>query len=303
MEWVEVSARTLEEAKEKALDHLGVDEQDAEFEVVAEPRTGLFGWVRAEARVRARVRPVAPLPKESNRDRRKRTRRQSASAGGSGPSGEGQTGRAGSGRRRRSRRRGQPPAGVAQPAASQPAEAPQGGVESNGASRGEGGTRMDQPLPLEEQAALARSFLEGLLDRMQLEASVTATESPDDQSVHVAVDGEGLGILIGPRGATLASLQELARTVVQRRSAGHACRINVDVSGYWEKRRQALERFSRQVAEEVRASGQEQALEPMSPTDRKIVHDTINEIPGVTTRSDGEEPRRYVVIVPEHPGR
>src|SRR5881275_1626892 len=74
MEWVETTGRTVEEAKEAALDQLGVDEQDAEFEIVEEPRFGLFGRLRSEARVRARVRPTKPRAKEERRDRRGRRR-------------------------------------------------------------------------------------------------------------------------------------------------------------------------------------------------------------------------------------
>ncbi|MEY2436624.1 MAG: spoIIIJ-associated protein, partial [Acidimicrobiaceae bacterium] len=72
MEWVETTGRTVADAKEAALDQLGVDESDAEFEVLEEPRSGLFGRVRGEARVRARVRPTSPRPKVERRDRRKR---------------------------------------------------------------------------------------------------------------------------------------------------------------------------------------------------------------------------------------
>src|SRR3954449_3791241 len=72
MEWVEVTGRTLEEAKEAALDQLGVDEQDAEFEILEEPRSGLFGRTRGEGRVRARVRPASVRPKVERRERRKR---------------------------------------------------------------------------------------------------------------------------------------------------------------------------------------------------------------------------------------
>src|SRR5687768_10670015 len=72
MEWVETTARTVEEAKEQALDQLGVAEDDAEFEVLDEPRAGLFGRVRGEARVRARVRPTQPRPKIERRDRRRK---------------------------------------------------------------------------------------------------------------------------------------------------------------------------------------------------------------------------------------
>ncbi len=73
MEWVETTGRTLEEAKDAALDQLGVHEDDAEFEVVEEPKSGLFGLTRREARVRARVRPTAPRPKVERRDRRRRS--------------------------------------------------------------------------------------------------------------------------------------------------------------------------------------------------------------------------------------
>src|SRR5438270_6488183 len=72
MEWVETTGRTLEEAKDAALDQLGVDEQDAEFEVLEEPKSGLFGRLRQEARVRARVRPTRPRPKVERRDRRRK---------------------------------------------------------------------------------------------------------------------------------------------------------------------------------------------------------------------------------------
>ena len=74
MEWVETTGRTIEDAKEAALDELGVDESDAEFEVLEEARAGLFGRLRSEARVRARVRPTAPRAKEDRRDRRRRNR-------------------------------------------------------------------------------------------------------------------------------------------------------------------------------------------------------------------------------------
>src|SRR5438132_13342665 len=72
MEWVETTGKTVDEAKEAALDQLGVHEDDAEFEIVEEPRTGLFGRTRGEARVRARVRPTSPRPKTERGNRRRR---------------------------------------------------------------------------------------------------------------------------------------------------------------------------------------------------------------------------------------
>src|SRR5580704_2101494 len=74
MEWVEMTGRSVAEAKDAALDELGVDEVDAEFEVLEEPRQGLFGRQRGEARVRARVRPTSPRPKTDRRDRKRRSK-------------------------------------------------------------------------------------------------------------------------------------------------------------------------------------------------------------------------------------
>jgi spoIIIJ-associated protein len=142
-------------------------------------------------------------------------------------------------------------------------------------------------------------FLRGLVDAFGVDATVTTKVVPDDEAVDAAIDGAELGLLVGPKGLTLQAVQELARSVVQRRMPGERHgRIRIDVAGYRERRRVALERFTQQVAQEVLDSGQRKALEPMSPPDRKVVHDTANAIDGVATVSEGEEPRRRVVILP-----
>jgi len=86
--------------------------------------------------------------------------------------------------------------------------------------------------------------------------------------------------------------------VVQHGLSGRSARLRVDVGGYRERRREALAAFARQVAEEVLTNNVERALEPMNPPDRKVVHDAVAEIDGVATSSEGEEPRRRVVISP-----
>lgn len=150
---------------------------------------------------------------------------------------------------------------------------------------------------LEEQGEVAREFLDGLVDEMDLDAEI-AIGYPDEETVELNVRGEDLGLLIGAKGATLLALQDLTRTVVQRRTSAVNGRLTVDVSGYRQKRKEALERFTHQLADEVKATGTRRVLEPMSAADRKIVHDTINELDGVSTTSEGEEPRRRVVILP-----
>ena len=112
----------------------------------------------------------------------------------------------------------------------------------------------------------------------------------------MAANGDELGLLVGPRGTTLAALQDVTRTVVQHHFPTRTDRIVVDVAGYRQRRIAAFQRFSKEIADEVLSTGTERALEPMSAADRKVVHDTVNEIDGVVTRSEGEDPARYVVI-------
>jgi spoIIIJ-associated protein len=331
MEWVETTGRTVEEAKDAALDQLGVDETDAEFVVVSEPKPGLFGRMRGEARVRARVMPTSPRPKRGRTRRsgpdQRRARggqsRQAANTGGAvavvedagddtdreggpGASGNGSGPSRADGGSNRNRRRRRPRGGSGRSGGGEPraaggasgAPAREAGNRSSRGREAKAATEEDESamaLSLEEQGESAREFIEGLVREMGLQADVSM-RVVDETTAEVAVQGPELGILIGPGGATLGALQELTRTVVQKRTGGHSERILVDVAGYRAKRAEALQRFTRQVSEEVLSSGEERALEPMSAADRKVVHDTVNEIAGVQTRSEGEDPRRYIVI-------
>ena len=140
--------------------------------------------------------------------------------------------------------------------------------------------------------------IETLFCRIALADQVTV-ERRDGGGVTLSVAGPDLGLLIGPKGQTLAALQELTRTVVQRRLGARSGPLLVDVAEYRRTRRAALERFATEVADKVKQAGVATALEPMVPADRKVVHDTVNAIDGVTTTSEGEEPHRRVVIMPE----
>ncbi len=307
MEWVETTARSVEEAKDAALDELGVDEQEAEFEIVDEPRAGLFGRVRGEARVRARVAPKQPRPRQEGRGRGPRG--DSSSKSPSGRPAAAQPAVAGTdastaGRAQLGPEDSQAPlrARPGRPAREPRSRAP----GTNTAPRGSGGPedretrRLDDTIvTAEEQAEIIGGFLDGLLVAFDLKGEVRQTK-PDDDTVELDLQGDDLGLLIGPKGQTLTALHELSRTVLQRQATGrYEGRVRIDVSGYRSKRREALARFVAQIAEEVRGSGAQKALEPMNSADRKVVHDAVNDIDGVATRSDGQEPHRRVVIVPD----
>lgn len=279
MEWVEFTARTLEEAKDLALDRLGVAADDAEFEILAEPKPGLFGRLRGEARVRARVRPAQARQKVERRERRPRK-----SEGGDDAA----------------PRTARPKApAAAKPAAAKPA--------TKSAPREPKPARdTDEPTPqlTKEQHDVnarqvgdeARKFIDELVAAFAFTGTTELIEDGDD--LEVRVHGENLGLLVGPRGTTLQAVQDLARVASQRRLGDHDTRLRVDIGGYRMRRKEALDRFAMQMADEVKQSGVARVLEPMSSADRKIVHDALSEVEGIATRSEGDDPYRRVVITP-----
>jgi spoIIIJ-associated protein len=260
MQWVETTGDTLEEAKEAALDQLGVAEDDAEFEVIDEPKQGLFGRTRGEARVRARVKPTSPRGKTTER----RPRREKTSEGREQkPRGEG-------GQRNNDR----------------PAREPREPREPR--------EKVDVDPALVGQAA--SEFLSGLATAFGAQSTVSVNREEDD--IEVRLEGSDLGLMVGPGGATLLAIQDLTRVASQRRLGDQDTRLRIDIAGYRERRKEALSRFAQKVAAEVTETGSSRMLEPMSSADRKIVHDTLSEVEGVTTRSEGDDPRRRVVVEP-----
>jgi spoIIIJ-associated protein len=150
---------------------------------------------------------------------------------------------------------------------------------------------------LDEQGRVAQQFLTQLTAEFGVQATVEIVR-PDEDTVDLHLSGSDLGLLIGPKGTTLLAIQDLTRTVVHHQTGAGNGRIHVDVGGYRQKRSEALARFARQVAATVKQSGTRTVLEPMSAADRKVVHDAITQIEGVSTVSEGEEPRRRVVVLP-----
>ena len=153
---------------------------------------------------------------------------------------------------------------------------------------------------LDEQADIGADFLEGLLERMGITASVEP--NLEDGTMYVDVigpepDDEDMGLLIGRHGQTLDSLQELTRVVVAQRT-GMRPRIVVDVEDYKKRQVDRLVARAREIAKRVAESGREEALEPMNPFLRKVVHDAVAGVAGVESGSEGAEPERYVVVRP-----
>jgi len=147
----------------------------------------------------------------------------------------------------------------------------------------------------EERVFTPKRVVVDIVNLMNLRTRVTSWE--DEEEIHVDVWGEDLGILIGRGGATLQALQDIVTTVVRKKNS-EGRRIIVDVERYKEKRRQKLREYAERMAEKALSSGKPIRLEPMTPRERKIVHDALKDMEGVKSVSEGEDPQRRVVINP-----
>ncbi|GAA1212525.1 protein jag [Prauserella alba] len=150
---------------------------------------------------------------------------------------------------------------------------------------------------LVREGDIAGDYLERLLDLLDYDGDIDL--DVEAGRAIVSIDGgDDLEKLVGPRGNVLEALQELTRLAVQQET-GSRSRLMLDVAGWRAGRREELRRIGRTAAENVAKTGEKEKLQPMSPFERKVVHDAVAEVDGVTSESEGEEPKRRVVVVPE----
>jgi spoIIIJ-associated protein len=156
-------------------------------------------------------------------------------------------------------------------------------------------TETDAPAArLEREGDIAADYLEELLDIADLDGDLDMDVEGDRATVSII--GADLAQLVGQHGEVLDALQELTRLAVYRET-GERSRLMLDVSGYRADRRSTLLALAEETVAKVRESGSPVSLQPMSPFERKVVHDAVAEA-GLISESEGVEPRRHVVVLP-----
>jgi spoIIIJ-associated protein len=290
------SGKTVEDAIKNGLTMLNVRRDQVDVEIISEGSRGVLGFGAENARVRLlvkpapaqkppapeRVSPAAPAP-EPARVAPAPAKVPAAPAPSPAPATQA--------------------AAPASPArAPAPAQASQAAVPASPARAPAPAPAPEAHKPSAEQAG--REILSDLLKLMGVHANIEvqpgdalADEGQPPPPV-LNLTGDDLGILIGRRGETLHALQYLLRLMASHRLK-HWTNLVVDVENYRVRRRQALESLANRVAEEVARSGRSQALEPMPPDERRVVHVTLRHHPKVATQSVGEGERRKVTIVPK----
>jgi len=148
---------------------------------------------------------------------------------------------------------------------------------------------------LEEEGDVAADYLEGLLDIADLDGDIDI--DVENERAALAIAGGKLGHLVGERGEVLDALQELTRLAVHT-SLGERSRLMLDIDNFRSSKKEELAKLAHEIAEEVKSTGEQIKLKPMNAFERKVIHDTIQEI-GLTSESEGEEPNRCVVVLPQ----
>jgi spoIIIJ-associated protein len=147
---------------------------------------------------------------------------------------------------------------------------------------------------LEHEGDIAADYLEELLDIADLDGDLDM--DVEGERAVVSIVGAELQQLVGDQGKVLDALQELTRLAVYRET-GERSRLMLDISGHRAARRRELEELAAATVAEVKESGERVSLRPMTPFERKVVHDAVAAA-GLTSESEGVEPRRYVVVLP-----
>ena len=324
-EIIETTGKTVEDALAAALEKLGCGREEVTYEVIQEPSGGFLGlWGKREARIRVTTRPIirphhreipTPPPPTITAAPREESAPTRSEDDGFDPRAKryhtdlrssARRAAAGDGSRMETERRDAPPRRE-RPARD---DAPRGYANARpryeGARGREGGypprprrERSDIPLlPLtDEMAAAAEGFLGKIFAAMGLSVTLNRTDTLTGTIFNM--HGENLGILIGKHGATLDALQYLTNLVVNKIPETGFARIILDVEDYRARREETLIRLAGHLADKACRIGEEIHLEPMSRHERKIIHMALQDNRRVTTYSAGDNPRRYVVIVPK----
>ena len=252
---LEKSGRTEEDAIQAALKELGLERDDVSVEILERAKSGFFGIGATQAVVR-----ITYECQDAPEVRKEEVH----------PA---------------------PKAEAAPVSAKKPAEPEAAKAVTEAAPTAEAKAVASDENP---KYAAIRSFLSGLLDKMDIEAEIEISERPNG-GIDVNLSGNGMGAIIGRRGETLDAIQHLTNYVINRGGEKRA-HINIDAESYRAKREDALTHLAEKMAEKAIKYKRSMSLEPMNSYERHVIHTALQNYEGVTTASTGEEPNRRVVV-------
>lgn len=265
MEFIEVSAKTVDEAITKACIELGVSSDRLDIQVISEGSSGFLGFGSKPAVIRAEKKPEekteeVPVQPEAEKKEKEETLVSEVPK-------------------------------EAKKETAKPARKAEQEPEEK-----ETVVRTEEEIEAMKKAAL--DFLNGVFGAMDLPVEITVAYQQESGCLEIDFAGEDMGILIGKRGQTLDSLQYLTSLVVNKEQKEYV-RVKLDTENYRKRRKETLENLARNIAYKVKKTRRPVSLEPMNPYERRIIHSALQSNKFVETYSEGNEPYRHVVVAPK----
>lgn len=268
-QYIEVTGKTLDDAITNACQELGTHSANIEYEVIDKGNSGFLGLFNSKpAKIKARVKSESSSEKLEKELIKKTTEIKKAPV-----------------KKEENTKKAEPKKTEVKKA--EPVEA----KSEEKASDNKAATAMSN----EEIESKIKDFLNDMFKAMDMDVTVTVTFNEEDECVNVDLSGENMGVLIGKRGQTLDSIQYLTSLVLNKGKNKYV-RIKVDTENYRTRRKETLENLAKNIAYKVKRSKRSVALEPMNPYERRIIHSALQSDKYVSTKSEGEEPFRHVVV-------
>ena len=285
MEYIEVTGKSVDEAITNACLKLETSSDNIEYEVIEKGSTGLLGLFTKPAKIKARIKSgVGSVDAEFKafEKKEKEVIKEAAEVKKEAPKKEYVKNEAAVKEQAKNLEK-KPVGSTHEPEnkeikAAEPAKATPKAVLSN-----------------EEIESRITNFLGDMFEAMDIPVEIKVTFDGEDECVNVELLGENMGLLIGKRGQTLDSIQYLTSLVINKGKEKYV-RIKVDTENYRQRRKDTLESLAKNIAYKVKRSRRSVALEPMNPYERRIIHSALQNDRFVSTKSEGEEPFRHVVV-------
>ena len=259
MDYIEVRAKTIDDAITDALVQLGVTSDQLDYEVIEKGSAGFLGINRKDAVIKARKKVVVPEKKEVVTETvavKKPEKKQTAPV-------------------------------------EKKESVPEKKVEKS--DKKEKSEKAAAPIDYAPLVENVKSFLAQVFQAMELEVEIITKVDEENRMIDVEFKGAEMGMLIGKRGQTLDSLQYLTNLAVNKQSDSYV-KVKLDTEDYRKRRRETLENLARNIAYKVKRTKRPVSLEPMNPFERRVIHSALQNDKYVSTHSEGEEPYRHVVV-------
>ncbi len=282
MEYIEVTGKSVEEAITNACTKLGIPSSKLDYEVIEKGSSGLFGIFNSKpAKIKAREKSdevEVKAVKETEQKEVKATAEKAVE------------------KKEDSKKPVKKETFNNEPKTETKAEAK---VETKTEAKSVSQPQSKQePFTSSQKETITndiKAFLDSMFGAMNMEVAVDITFDDEENSVNVDLSGDNMGVLIGKRGQTLDSIQYLTSLVINKNSEKYV-RIKLDTENYRKRRKDTLESLAKNIAYKVKRSRRPVSLEPMNPYERRIIHSALQSDKFVSTRSEGEEPFRHVVV-------